>query len=186
MGIAIARELSSRGADVTLVAGPISEDGEWRGIRVKHVQTARQMHEACLEEFASADITVMAAAVADYAPVDVATEKIKKKEGEWTLHFTKTPDILKSLGEQKKNGQVLVGFALETSNERENATKKLESKNADLIVLNSLRDPGAGFGHDTNKVTIFDRKGNEQRFGTKSKADVAKDIVDAIIRYRND
>jgi phosphopantothenoylcysteine decarboxylase/phosphopantothenate--cysteine ligase len=125
----------------------------------------------------------MAAAVADYRPVSRAEEKIKKKEAELTLQLTKTKDILKSLGEKKKKGQVLVGFALETTNEKANALEKLEKKNADMIILNSLNDPGAGFGHDTNKVTIYRKGGDELRFDVKSKEEVARDIVDTIIRF---
>ncbi len=183
MGVAIARELHERGADVTLVLGPVNTRFDLSGLDVKKVQTAHEMYEACLSSFPSADITVMAAAVADYTPVTVAAEKIKKKEAEWSLTFSKTVDILKSLGQQKKNGQVLVGFALETTNEKVNAIEKLNTKNADIIVLNSLQDQGAGFGHDTNKVTLFNKKGTELSFDVKPKHEVAIDIVDAIIRY---
>ena len=182
MGVAIARELCNRGADVTLVLGPTSARHDLNGIKVKNVQTAEEMYKACLSEFDDTDITVMAAAVADYTPAEVASEKIKKKDEQWSLRFEKTRDILKSLGQQKKKGQVLVGFALETNNEKVNAIEKLNSKNADLIVLNSLQDTGAGFGHDTNKITIFDKAGNEFAFETKSKTAVATDIVDVIIR----
>lgn len=182
MGIAIARELHNRGADVTLVLGPTSVSHDLNGLRVKNVQTAEEMYNACLGEFDHTDIAVMAAAVADYTPLEVANEKIKKKDDHWSLQFAKTRDILNSLGQQKKTGQVLVGFALETRNGKVNAIEKLNSKNADLIVLNSLQDTGAGFGHDTNKITIFDKAGNEFAFDTKSKTAVAKDIVDLIIR----
>jgi phosphopantothenoylcysteine decarboxylase / phosphopantothenate---cysteine ligase len=182
MGVSIARELHNRGAEVTLVLGPTSTPFEFNGVKVKRVQTAEEMYEACKKIFTDSDIAVMAAAVADYKPSLKAEEKIKKKEEQWSLGFTKTKDILKSLGEIKSNKQILVGFALETNNEKENAVQKLKSKNADLIVLNSLNDPGAGFGHDTNKVTIFDKRGKEYSFGTKSKQAVAKDIVDTIIR----
>ena len=127
----------------------------------------------------------MAAAVADYMPAEMATEKIKKKEDNWSLTFKKTPDILKSLGKEKKNGQLLVGFALETQNEKQNAIEKLKSKNADMIVLNSLRDEGAGFGLDTNKVTIFYKDGRETDLPTKSKQEIAKDIVEKIIQQLN-
>jgi len=183
MGIAIARELYERGADVTLVLGPVNNSFDLSGIEVKNVNTASEMYEACAASFPDADITVMAAAVADYTPASVADEKIKKKDEDWSLRFSKTKDILKSLGEQKKNGQVLVGFALETTNEKSNAKDKLAAKNADIIVLNSLQDEGAGFGVDTNKVSLFDKKGGEINFEIKSKNEVAKDIVDAIIRY---
>lgn len=182
MGIALARELHNRGADVSLVLGPVSAAHDLEGLHVIHVKTAREMYDACVSEFPDTDIAIMAAAVADYTPVDVASEKIKKSDDEWSLQFTKTRDILKSLGLQKKQGQLLVGFALETHNEKLNAIGKLNSKNADLIVLNSLQDAGAGFGHDTNKITIFDKAGNEYTFETKSKTAVAKDIVDVIIR----
>lgn len=182
MGIALARELANRGAEVTLVLGPVPGKHELHGIHVKRVGTAEQMYQACKDGFEQMDIAIMAAAVADYTPVEAATEKIKKKEDNWSLSFIKTRDILKSLGQEKKDGQILVGFALETSNEKLNALDKLNSKNADFIVLNSLRDAGAGFGHDTNKVTIFDKSGNEYGFEMKSKTEVAKDIIDVIIR----
>ena len=147
------------------------------------VQTAGEMYDACHQVFGETDIAIMAAAVADYSPVSVASEKIKKKEESWTIALKKTPDILKSLGQKKREHQVLAGFALETNNERENALAKLQQKNADIIVLNSLRDKGAAFGNDTNKVTIFDRTGREKKFDLKPKTAVAEDIVDYIIEY---
>jgi phosphopantothenoylcysteine decarboxylase/phosphopantothenate--cysteine ligase len=186
MGIAIARELRRRGAEVTLVLGPVQEASGLEGMVLRRVTTASEMFDACVEYYPASDITVMAAAVADYTPEAVAVEKIKKSDGKWSLEFVRTKDILKSLGESKKRGQFLVGFALETNNEKEHALGKLGSKNADLIVLNSLRDPGAGFGLDTNKITIFDRSGNEFSFETKSKAAVARDIVDVIIQTAHD
>lgn len=176
MGIAIAEELERRGADVTLVTGPVSVKTTSR--KRVDVTSAEQMYEACVAQ--DYDVAVMAAAVADYAPVEVADEKIKKNDGEITLTLKRTKDILASLGKKKKPGQLLVGFALETNNEREGALKKLQEKNADLIVLNSLRDEGAGFGHDTNKVTFYLRNGEEKTFGLKSKNALAKDIVDTI------
>jgi phosphopantothenoylcysteine decarboxylase/phosphopantothenate--cysteine ligase len=138
------------------------------------------MHEACLNLFPATDVTVLAAAVADYKPKTVADQKIKKKDENITLELTKTTDIAASLGKQKHNGQVIVGFALETENEKTNALKKLESKNFDFIVLNSLNDSGAGFGHDTNKISIINREHRVTDFELKSKKEVAKDIVDAI------
>ena len=183
MGVAIARELAQRGADVTLVLGPVNIPFDLTGLTVERVQTAKEMFDACTRRFPGTDITVMAAAVADYTPAEVAGEKIKKKEDQWSLSFSKTTDILQSLGGKKKDGQVLVGFALETNNEKVNALGKLKAKNADIIVLNSLQDKGAGFGQDTNKISIFDKKGGELQFDLKSKSAVAKDIVDAIIRY---
>ena len=179
MGYAIATELKARGAEVTLVSGPVSLPAP-NGVKVINVMSAAQMQKACLTNNIK-DIMVMAAAVADYTPIEVAEQKIKKANGNLDLTFTKTEDVLLSLGKNKKEGQVLIGFALETENEKENAIKKLESKNADLIVLNSLRDVEAGFGKDTNKVTIFYKNGKEKSFEAKPKNMVAKDIVDAII-----
>jgi len=182
MGIAIAKELYRRGAEVTLIMGPSPIDFSSNGIGLIRVVSAEDMYKASNKAFENADIAVMSAAVADYTPVTKADQKIKKKEKQFSLELTRTKDILKSLGEKKKKGQVLVGFALETANEKENALEKLEKKNADMIVLNSLNDEGAGFGHDTNKITIFRKGGEELRFDTKTKDEVAKDIVDTIIR----
>jgi len=181
MGVAIAEEMKSRGANVTLVLGPSGVIVP-AGIEVVKVRSAGEMFDACIVRFEKTDIAVMSAAVADYTPVNTATEKIKKNEGTFNIELTKTKDILKSLGEKKKNKQLLVGFALETNNEKDYALKKLKTKNADMIVLNSLNDPGAGFGHDTNKITIFDKQGREYNFDTKSKKEVAKDIVNTIIQ----
>ena len=183
MGVAIAREFLNRGADVTLVLGPAQGALPLDGLNVIRVQTAVEMYDACHQVFGETDIAVMTAAVADYSPVAAANEKIKKKEESWTIALKKTPDILKSLGQKKREHQVLAGFALETNNERENALAKLQQKNADIIVLNSLRDKGAAFGNDTNKVTIFDRTGREKKFDLKPKTAVAEDIVDYIIEY---
>ena len=184
MGIAIAKELYDRGAEVTLVMGPSNIELSANGITIKRVTTAAEMLEACEKEFGSVDIAVMSAAVADYTPAERAQQKIKKKESSLTIELHKTKDILKNLGERKTEQQVLVGFALETENEMDNAREKLVKKNADLVVLNSLNDKGAGFGHDTNKITIFDKNGGELHFETKSKNEVAKDIVDTIIRFK--
>jgi phosphopantothenoylcysteine decarboxylase / phosphopantothenate---cysteine ligase len=181
MGIAIAEEMKKRGAAVTLVLGP-SYMSIQSGINVIRVNSAAEMHVACKKEFANSDIAIMSAAVADYTPVNVALEKIKKTTGDFSLELTRTKDILKDLGEQKKANQFLVGFALETNDEIANALKKLAAKNADMIVLNSLNDAGAGFGHDTNKITIFDKTGKEYPFAVKSKKEVAKDIVNTIIQ----
>ncbi len=181
MGIAIANEFYSRGAEVTLITGPIHIEPK-NDMQVIKVTTAEEMYDACIKSFKDADIGIMAAAVADYTPIETAKEKIKKTEKNIVLELKKTPDILKSLGEQKRKKQILVGFALETIDERKNALKKLKNKNADLIVLNSLKDKNAGFGKDTNKVTIFEKSGKEFRFKTKTKQQVAKDIVDTIIQ----
>jgi len=182
MGIALAKELYNRGADVTLVLGPSKIDLPANGIHVVNVNTAEEMFTACADNFKKSDIGIMAAAVADYTPVNAEKEKIKKKEESLSLQLKPTTDILKTLGEQKKKNQVLVGFALETTNENKNAVAKLKNKNADLIVLNSLKDEDAGFEVDTNKITIFEKGGKEFHFTTKSKQEVAKDIVDTIIQ----
>jgi phosphopantothenoylcysteine decarboxylase/phosphopantothenate--cysteine ligase len=181
MGYAIADELANRGAEVTLVSGPVSVHAKNKKIKLVSVVNADEMHTTCMKNPSHYDIAVMAAAVADYTPTVVADQKIKKKDGELTITLKKTKDILGSLGKVKSNGQMLVGFALETENEAANARKKLEEKNADLIVLNSLQDEGAGFGHDTNKVTLFFKGGKEKIINLKSKSALAKDIVDAII-----
>lgn len=178
MGMAIAEELSKRGADVTLVCGPVSSSRKLDKIQRIDVTSAEEMYNAC--HGIAYDVAVMAAAVADYTPVAVADKKIKKSNGELSLSLKKTKDILASLGSQKKAGQVLVGFALETDNERENALKKLKEKAADLIVLNSLQDEGAGFGHDTNKAAFYFADGRERTFALKSKTALAADLADTI------
>jgi len=182
MGAAIARELAKRGADVELVLGPSCIEIRDSRIRVTRVQSASEMYQACLDIFPSTRIAVMSAAVADYTPSSFSQEKIKKDSETFTLELSRTKDILKSLGEIKKAGQILAGFALENSNETDNARNKLKSKNADMIVLNSLNSSGAGFGFDTNQVTIFEKSGAETPFGIKSKQQVARDIVDRIIK----
>ncbi|HEX8278550.1 MAG TPA: bifunctional phosphopantothenoylcysteine decarboxylase/phosphopantothenate--cysteine ligase CoaBC, partial [Segetibacter sp.] len=181
MGIAIAEVLYSNGADVELVCGPINNKVKYKGIKITSVTSAEEMYEACIRLYDFSDITVMAAAVADYTPAKVASEKIKKEEGNLEIILTKTKDILQTMGSRKKDHQFLVGFALETSNETENAINKLVNKNADLIVLNSLRDKFAGFGKDTNKVTVFEKSGASHSFEAKSKTLVAADIVQLII-----
>jgi phosphopantothenoylcysteine decarboxylase/phosphopantothenate--cysteine ligase len=182
MGWAIAEELSKRGADVTLVTGPVSlKENSIGGINKVSVTSAEEMYNAC--KVVDYDIAVMAAAVADYTPVEVADKKIKKTGAEFTLTLRKTKDILASLGKDKKEGQLLVGFALETDHEKENAIRKLKDKNADLIVLNSLKEEGAGFGHDTNKVILFFKDGKEKSIDLKTKALLAEDIVDTITDF---
>jgi phosphopantothenoylcysteine decarboxylase/phosphopantothenate--cysteine ligase len=182
MGVELARELHRRGAEVTLVLGPTALDFSLNGLNVVRVNTAEEMYTACTRAFEDADIGIMTAAVADYSPALKATEKIKKTEDSFALQLVKTKDILQSLGAGKKNGQVLAGFALETTNEKEYAISKLRKKNLDMIVMNSLKDAGAAFGFDTNKITIFEKGGTEYSFGVKSKREVAKDIVDTLIR----
>jgi phosphopantothenoylcysteine decarboxylase/phosphopantothenate--cysteine ligase len=181
MGYAIAEELARQGAIVSLISGPTNQSTNMPGISVKRVTSAEEMYTACNELFPTTDIAVLAAAVADYRPITVAAQKIKKNGENLTLELTKTHDIAASLGKLKHNGQVIVGFALETEQEQNNAIKKLESKNFDLIILNSLNDKGAGFGHDTNKIAIIDKKHSIRSFDLKNKKEVARDIVEAII-----
>ncbi|MEO2062254.1 MAG: bifunctional phosphopantothenoylcysteine decarboxylase/phosphopantothenate--cysteine ligase CoaBC [Christiangramia sp.] len=183
MGYEIAAVAAENGAEVTLVSGPTHLDAPQGKIRMMRVISTREMYEAVQEHFTESDVFIAAAAVADYKPKNVAAEKIKKKEASLSIELTKTKDILASMGAQKKH-QKLIGFALETNNEEENAKKKLEKKNLDFIVLNSLRDEGAGFKGDTNKVSIIypDRKID---FGLKSKKEVARDIVQEIIELLN-
>ncbi len=180
MGFALAEELYLRGAEVTLITGPTKQTTVFPGIQVRPVVSAEEMFTACKAVFPSVDIAVMSAAVADYTPEQAATEKIKKQSGNLALQLVPTTDILQYLGSQKKGGQYLVGFALETQNEIENARKKLVAKNADCIVLNSLRDEAAGFGVDTNKITLLDKAGTEMVSELKSKKEIAKDIVSFI------
>jgi phosphopantothenoylcysteine decarboxylase/phosphopantothenate--cysteine ligase len=181
MGFAIAEALAKKGALVHLITGPAELHTEHPRVVVRKVTSAEEMHTACLELFANTNITVLAAAVADYKPLKKADQKIKKKDDTFTLELVKTHDIAASLGELKKPEQLIVGFALETEDEHANALKKLEAKNFDLIVLNSLNDAGAGFGHDTNRVSIIDRQKNVRAFDLKSKKETAEDIVNAIL-----
>lgn len=177
MGYALAAELHAAGARVTLVSGPVNLPPPHPDITLIRVSSAQQMFEATQAHFADADVVILSAAVADYTPAHPADHKIKKKEAVFTIELTKTVDIAATLGQKKRSDQILVGFALETDNELQNARAKLSSKNLDLIVLNSLRDPGAGFGHDTNQVTILDRTGGVQQIPLKSKQALAKDLV---------
>jgi phosphopantothenoylcysteine decarboxylase/phosphopantothenate--cysteine ligase len=180
MGYALAEDAAARGAQVALVSGPVGLKPLHPGISLISVTSAEQMAEACFSEFKSSDITIMAAAVADYTVTDPAPVKIKKSGDKLTIELSKTTDILATLGKQKRAGQLLAGFALETDNEKSNALIKLKRKNLDMIVLNSLNDQGAGFGHDTNKVTIITSDGAEAEVPLKSKKDVATVILDVI------
>lgn len=181
MGYAIAEEAASRGAEVVLVSGPVDLTTRHPAIDLVKVESAREMLAACEERFGSVDYAVMCAAVADYAPADCAATKIKREGNEPpVIHLVKNPDIAKTLGMKKRPGQKMVGFALETDHEFDNAMTKLRSKNLDMIVLNSLRDKGAGFGTDTNKITIFTADGGETSFALKSKREVAADIIDTL------
>ncbi|MGM9862247.1 MAG: bifunctional phosphopantothenoylcysteine decarboxylase/phosphopantothenate--cysteine ligase CoaBC [Muribaculaceae bacterium] len=184
MGYALADEAAARGAEVVVVSGPVAVKPRESGVRVVSVESARQMLDACRAEFAHADIAIMTAAVADYAPAHPADKKIKRERTQLaSLELVMNPDIAATLGETKRAGQMLVGFALETDNEAENAEAKMKRKHLDMVVMNSLRDAGAGFGTDTNKVTIFFADGREPKaFPMKSKADVARDIIDIIVK----
>ncbi|MEC5172674.1 bifunctional phosphopantothenoylcysteine decarboxylase/phosphopantothenate--cysteine ligase CoaBC [Chryseobacterium nepalense] len=178
MGFSLAEEASKRGAKVILISGPSSEKPISKNIELHKVTSAKDMLAKVFEFYDTVDIGIASAAVADYAPKEVAKEKIKKNDENLTIELVKNPDILKTMGE-KKTRQFLVGFALETQNEEENAKAKFEKKNLDMIVLNSLRDEGAGFKNDTNKIKIFTRT-EKKEFDLKSKEDVAKDILDCI------
>jgi phosphopantothenoylcysteine decarboxylase/phosphopantothenate--cysteine ligase len=180
MGIALAEAMYLLGAEVTVVAGPIQSKPQYPEIQLISVQTAAEMEKACLQAFPDADMCIMAAAVADYRPVQVAAEKIKKQANAWSIDLEKTADILAQMGAMKRPDQVLVGFALETENEEVNAQAKLIRKNLDYIVLNSMRDAGAGFGTDTNQVTIFRADGEKLQLPLASKNDIALKLCQSL------
>jgi len=183
MGYAIAASLQKLGAEVILVSGPTALAAPDQ-VTFIPVRTAKEMFDTCQHYFNSVHIAVMSAAVADYTPKVVAKEKIKKKETDFTIELQKTVDILATLGQQKTANQTLVGFALETHNELQNAKDKLIKKNADFIVLNSMQDKGAGFGSDTNKITVISRQQEIRAFTLKSKKEVAKDICNLIVQHQ--
>ena len=182
MGYAIADKFAKAGAEVTLVSGQVALKSPDININLIKVRSAKEMFEATKLYFKKADIIVLSAAVADYTPAVVADKKIKKKEDTFNIELTKTVDIAKTLGAIKRPEQLMVGFALETDNEVENAIGKIKSKNLDMIVLNSLKNSGAGFGHDTNKISIIKRDGTMIDFDLKSKQDVAMDIMDEVVK----
>ncbi len=181
MGYSLAEEAASRGATVELVSGPTHLSISHPAIKLTKVTSAEEMYRAVTAKFSAADVTIMSAAVADYKPEQVAEQKIKKSSESPKIKLVPTKDILAELGKQKKNSQLLVGFALETNDEISNAEKKLKNKNLDFIVLNSLKDKGAGFGHQTNKVFILDKNKNITHFDLKPKKEVAVDIIDKIV-----
>ena len=181
MGYAIAEELAAEGAKVILVSGPVTVTTQSSNIKVIHVESAAEMYDASIQAFQTADGAVMCAAVADFTPAVQASEKSKRGKESWSLELLPTKDIAAMLGSVKKAGQILVGFALETTDELSNAQKKLEKKNLDFIVLNSLNDKGAGFGADTNKITIIEKGNKKQDFELKPKKEVARDIVEKIM-----
>ena len=181
MGIALADAASGMGATVDLVLGPVSIRPSERSVKITDVTTAASMADECISLFPGCDIAILSAAVADFTPAEVQNNKIKKDKSDLQLKLKPTRDIAATLGRMKKPGQILVGFALETDNEIDNARKKLEEKNLDIIVLNSLNEKGAGFGYDTNKVTLIDRNNIIDKFELKSKEEAAKDILLKII-----
>ncbi|MFK5857355.1 MAG: bifunctional phosphopantothenoylcysteine decarboxylase/phosphopantothenate--cysteine ligase CoaBC [Bacteroidota bacterium] len=183
MGIEIAKAFAKQGAKVDLILGPTNNIIDHKHVNVINITSAVEMYYESMEHYKNADIIIMAAAVADFTPDLVSLRKIKKDSGIDSIKLKATIDILANLGEKKKKGQLLVGFALETDNELENAKKKLAKKNLDIIVLNSLADKGAGFGHDTNKVSILTKNGDELSFGLKSKHEVAKDLLAVIEKF---
>ncbi|MCH5240981.1 MAG: bifunctional phosphopantothenoylcysteine decarboxylase/phosphopantothenate--cysteine ligase CoaBC [Muribaculaceae bacterium] len=185
MGFELARELSDRGAEVYLITGPVSlETPQSDKIKRIDVTSAQEMYEKATKFFPDCNISIFAAAVADYAPEKTAEKKMKRENAEeMVIRLKRNPDIASCLGAQKNN-QLTIGFALETDNEITNAQKKLESKNLDLIVLNSLNDPEAGFMKDTNKIKILYRDGSIENYDPKTKREVAKDIIDAVLRYK--
>ena len=180
MGIALAEECAARGAEVELVCGPVSITTSHPGIHRTDVESAAQMYQATTTLFPEADAAILCAAVADFTPAAVADNKIKREGNRLTLELEPTRDIARELGQMKKPGQVMVGFALETNDEKSHAKEKLQKKNLDFIVLNSLQDEGAGFRHNTNKVTFIDKEG-ETPFPLKSKKEVARDIVNKLV-----
>jgi phosphopantothenoylcysteine decarboxylase/phosphopantothenate--cysteine ligase len=181
MGYAIAEELANLGAEVTLISGPTALAIQHSSINKIEVVSAAEMFKNSVEQFKNADICVMCAAVADYTPKEVSAQKIKKEDSDFDIKLKKTEDILFQLGQSKKPTQMLIGFALETNNEETFAIQKLQKKNLDFIVLNSLNDTGAGFKEETNKITIIDKNLVKTSFDLKSKAEVAKDICAKII-----
>lgn len=178
MGFSLAEECAERGAEVILIAGPVSLKTNHKNIRRIDVESAQQMYDATTCEFLNADVAILCAAVADYRPKEQTENKIKRKEGhDLTLELVPNKDIAASLGKTKREDQILIGFALETNNEEQNALDKIKKKNLDYIVLNSLNDNGAGFQHDTNKIAIIDKLGNRTNFELKDKKSVARDII---------
>jgi phosphopantothenoylcysteine decarboxylase/phosphopantothenate--cysteine ligase len=183
MGYAIAETLAEKGAFVRLVSGPVSVTIDHPNIELIQIISALEMYDQSVRIFPDCDAAILSAAVADYSPVKQFNKKIKHKEDVLYIELKPTLDIAATLGQMKRTGQILVGFALESENEIRNAIKKMKKKNLDFIVLNSLRDPGAGFGTDTNRVTIIDRHNNIEEFELKPKKDVAVDIINKLEEY---
>lgn len=186
MGFAIAEAFAAEGAKVHLVSGPVSLESTAAEIELIRITSAAEMYERCKELIDEMDIAVFNAAVSDFTPVSPSGKKVKRGADEWSIQLKPTRDIAAEMGRKKKKGQILVGFALETDNEVEHARQKLEKKNLDLMVLNSMRDEGAGFGTDTNQVTMIDRLGNADKYELKSKRLVANDLVQRVIKMVED
>ena len=180
MGYSLAETALSLGAEVKLISGPTNQSISSENIKIVHIKSGKELHQAILNDYNNSDIVIMAAAVSDYKPIEFSEKKIKKDNNKLNIKFEKTTDILFELGQNKKH-QILVGFALENNNELSNAINKLEKKNLDLIVLNSLNDEGAGFGYDTNKITVVDCSGNVTPYKLKKKDEVADDVFKHII-----
>lgn len=183
MGFSIAEELANNGAEVVLISGPTALTTQNPNISRIDVVSAKEMYDAALLHFPYCDGGIMTAAVADFTPLSVEDKKVKRGKENYSIELTPTKDIAESLGEKKTPKQFLVGFALETNNEESNAKLKLEKKNLDFIVLNSLNDKGAGFQHDTNKISIITKGGDCKKFELKSKREVAIDIVNELIAF---
>lgn len=181
MGYAIAHQAAQQGAEVILVSGPTNLEITHPNIKRIDVISATEMYQAATANFPNCNIGIMTAAVADFTPLSPEDKKVKRGKENYAIELTPTQDIAAALGEIKSENQKLIGFALETNNEKANAQIKLKKKNLDFIVLNSLNDKGAGFQHDTNKITIINRKNEQINFDLKSKTEVAKDIVNEII-----
>lgn len=186
MGYALAAAFADSGHEVVLISGPVSIKLDHPKVKIIKVESAEEMFQGVIAHQASYDIAIMAAAVADFTPVTVADQKIKKEAGkeEMTIILQKTKDILATLGSKKRPDQTLVGFSLETHNEEANALGKLERKKADIIILNSLRDPGAGFGHDTNKVSVFGKNGLRKSYPLLPKKELASELLAIILSYQ--
>lgn len=181
MGTALADQAADYGADVELVLGPVGIFPENKLVRIIHVTSAASMAEECIKRFPDCDIAILAAAVADFTPERIEEKKVKRTGNGLVLKLIPTTDISEALGRLKKDSQFLAGFALETHNEIDNAVKKLHKKNLDLIVMNSLQDEGAGFGYNTNRITLIDRNNNIDKFELKPKKEAARDILDKIV-----
>jgi phosphopantothenoylcysteine decarboxylase/phosphopantothenate--cysteine ligase len=181
MGVALADAASEYGAEVDLVLGPVNVFPVQSSVKVINVTSAESMAKECIGRFGKCDVAILAAAVADFTPETVAGEKIKRSDHELIIRLKPTTDIASELGKIKTANQLLAGFALETDNELENAAGKLKRKNLDIIVLNSLNEKGAGFGYDTNRITIIDRNNNIDKFELKSKEEAARDILNKIV-----